>query len=114
MPKKYEIGGITSTGNANFDPRMLNFGIGSVIEIPGDDISKSIKRLWNSGYYENIDITITKAIDNVVFLNVNLEERSRLVAFGFKGTTKNEENEIREKIIIEKPSNRFSFPYLLM
>lgn len=98
VPKKYEIGGITSSGNANFDPRMLNFGVGSVIEIPGDDISKSIKRLWNSGYYENIDITITKVINNVVFLNVYLEERARLVAFGFKGTTKNEENEIREKI----------------
>ena len=97
-PKKYEIGGITSTGNANFDQRMLNFGVGSVIEIPGDDISKSIKRLWNSGYYENIDITITNVIDNKVFLNVYLEERARLVAFGFKGTTKNEENEIREKI----------------
>ncbi len=97
-PKKYEIGGITSSGNANFDQRMLNFGVGSIIEIPGDDISKSIKRLWNSGYYEKIDITITNVIDNKVFLNVNLEERARLVAFGFKGTTKNEENEIREKI----------------
>ena len=81
-PKKYEIGGITSTGNANFDQRMLNFGVGSIIEIPGDDISKSIKRLWNSGYYENIDITITNVIDNKVFLNVYLEERARLVAFG--------------------------------
>lgn len=98
-PKKYEIGGITSTGNANFDPRMLNFGVGSIIEIPGDDISKSIKRLWNSGYYdENLEITITKVVDGIVFLNVHLEERARLVAFGFKGTSKNEENEIREKI----------------
>lgn len=97
-PKKYEIGGITSTGNANFDARMLNFNVGSIIEIPGDEITKSIKRLWGSGYYESIDISITKVVDGVVFLNVNLEERARLVAFAFKGTTKNEENEIREKI----------------
>jgi outer membrane protein insertion porin family len=101
-PKKYEIGGITSSGSANLDQRLLLFSVGDEIEIPGEKISKSIKRLWETGLYENIDISITKISGNVAFLDVFLVERSRLVSFGFKGTSKNEETEIREKINISQ------------
>ena len=99
-PKSYEIGGITSSGSSTFDTRMLLFGVGDVIEIPGDKISKSIKRLWNTGLYEDIDITIEKIVDYVAFLHITLVERDRLVSFGFKGSSKSEETEIREKIKI--------------
>ena len=97
-PKLYEVGGITSTGSANFDQRMLMFGVGDLIEIPGEKISKSIKKLWETGMFEDIDISVTRRLRDVVFLNVHLVERSRLAAFAFTGTKKNEENEIREKI----------------
>ena len=99
-PKSYEIGGITSSGSSTFDTRMLLFGVGDIIEIPGEKISKSIKRLWNTGMYEEIDITIEKAVENVAFLHVSLVERDRLVSFGFKGSSKSEDTEIREKIKI--------------
>lgn len=101
-PKTYEIGGITSTGSANFDQRRLQFSVGDEIEIPGEKISKSIKSLWNTGMYEKIDITITKTVGNVAFLNIHLEERSRLAAFAFSGTKKSEENDLREKINISQ------------
>lgn len=101
-PKKYEVGGITHSGSINLDQRLLYFSVGSIIEIPGDEISKSVKRLWNTGMYEDIDISITRISGDLVFLDIYLVERSRLVAFAFKGTTKNEENEIREKIKISQ------------
>lgn len=97
-PKLYEVGGITSSGASNFDPRMLMFYVGDIIEIPGEKISKSIKKLWETGMYEDIDISITQRLNDIVFLDVHLVERSRLAAFAFTGTKKNEENEIREKI----------------
>ena len=97
-PKAYEIGGITYTGVVNFDMRLLLFRVGDVIEIPGDMISKSIKNIWKSGLYEDIGITLTRVVDNIAFVNVHLTERNRLVAFGFKGTKKNHETDLRDKI----------------
>lgn len=97
-PKSYEVGGITASGTTNFDARLLYFQVGDIIDIPGDEISRSIKRIWSSGLYEDVSIVITKVVDNKVFLEVKLADRSRLVAFGFRGANKSEESDLREKI----------------
>jgi len=97
-PKTYEVGGITYTGTLNFDMRLLLFKVGDVIEIPGEQISKSIKNLWNTGRFEDIEITLTRVVDNVAFINVHVTERNRLVAFGFRGIRKGQENDLRDRI----------------
>jgi len=101
-PKTYEIGGITSSGTASLDQRLLPFHVGDIIEVPGDKISKAIKSLWNTGLYEDVEITATRVQGNLIFLDIRLEDRDRLVAFGFKGTTKSEENDLREKLGISQ------------
>ena len=53
-PVTFEIGGITTSGTGNLDQRMLLFQVGDEIEIPGEKISKTIKKLWSTGLYENI------------------------------------------------------------
>ncbi|MDX9891170.1 MAG: POTRA domain-containing protein [Bacteroidales bacterium] len=100
VPKRYEVGGITTSGSSIFDTRLLLFGIGDLIEVPGDDISRSIKRIWSTGLYEEIDISVTKIVGDLIFFNVHIVERSRLVSFGFKGTRKTEETDLRELIKI--------------
>ena len=101
-PKKYEIGGITSSGTAPLDQRLLSFHVGDVIDIPGEEISKSVKSLWKTGLYDDVEITVTRFTGNIAFLDVRLEDRARLVSFGFKGTTKSEENDLREKLKISQ------------
>lgn len=101
-PIEYEIGGITSSGTAPLDQRLLYFHVGDRIKIPGDEISKSIKSLWKTGLYEDVEITITRTSGDVAFLDVRLEDRARLISFGFKGTTKSEENDLREKLNISQ------------
>ena len=101
-PKIYEIGGITSSGTAPLDQRLLPFHVGDLIEVPGDKISKAVKSLWNTGLYEDVEISATRVQGDLIFLDVRLEDRARLVAFGFKGTTKNEENDLREKLGISQ------------
>ena len=97
-PKTYEIGGITYTGVQNFDTRLLFFKVGDQIEIPGEQISKSIKNIWKAGLYEDVEVTLTKVVDNIAFINIHLTERNRLVAFGFRGIKKNQETELRDRI----------------
>jgi outer membrane protein insertion porin family len=97
-PKTYEVGGITYTGVPHFDMRLLLFKVGDMIEIPGEQIANSIKNIWKSGLYEDVEITLTRVVDYVAFINVHLTERSRLVAFGFRGIKKNQETDLRDKI----------------
>jgi outer membrane protein insertion porin family len=52
-PKNYEIGGITFTGNAQYDQRGLLFNVGDRIDIPSEKITETIKSLWNTGLFEN-------------------------------------------------------------
>ena len=101
-PKEYEVGGITSSGTAPLDPRLLSFHVGDIIKIPGEQISKSVKSLWKTGLYDDVEITVTRINGNVAFLDVRLEDRARLISFGFKGTTKSEENDLREKLNISQ------------
>jgi outer membrane protein insertion porin family len=97
-PKTYEVGGITYTGALNFDTRLLLFKVGDIIDIPGEQISKTIKNIWKSGLYEDVEITLTRVVDNLAFINVHVTERNRLVSFAFRGIKKSQETDLRDRI----------------
>ena len=88
-PKEYELGGITFNGSENLNKNTLinisGLEVGKKIIVPGDNISKAINNLWNQCLFEEIDITIEKIIENIVFLNINLKVHYRLSKFKFKG-----------------------------
>ncbi|MCQ2280746.1 MAG: hypothetical protein MJZ49_08115, partial [Bacteroidales bacterium] len=82
-PQIYEIGGITTSGTGGLDRRFLTFQVGESVEIPGEKISKTLKKLWSTGLYEDIRINVTKVVGNTAFIDIYLEDRSRLAAFAF-------------------------------
>ena len=88
-PKTYEIGGIMVIGADNLNNSTLitisELTIGDKIKIPGDNFSIAITKLWKEGLFSDVNITIDKIVENIVFLNINLEENSRLSKFKFKG-----------------------------
>ena len=88
-PKTYEIGGIMVTGADNLNNNTLisisELTVGDKIKIPGDNFSIAITKLWSEGLFSDVNITIDKIVDDIVFLNINLEENSRLSKFKFKG-----------------------------
>ncbi len=101
-PVTYEVGGITTSGSGALDQRLLLFQVGEQVDIPGDKISNTIKKLWSTGLYENIRISITKTVGNTAFFDIYLEARSRMLAFAFVGAKKNEETDLREKLKISQ------------
>ena len=91
-PKKYEIGGITISGtkylNTNTILSISGLQVGDTINVPGKKISDAIKKLWTQKLFSDVNISVEKKIDNLIFLNINLEENKRLSKFNFVGKIK--------------------------
>jgi outer membrane protein insertion porin family len=105
-PKDYEIGGITISGVQFLDNNILillsGLQVGDVISVPGDEITKAIQNLWNQGLFEEINISITKIQDKLIFLNIHLVERPRLSKYSFSGVKKAEADDLRDELQISR------------
>lgn len=105
-PKEYEIGGITVSGVEHLDQNVLlllsGLSVGDKIAIPGDRISSAVKKLWTQGLFEDIKITATKIVGDIIFLDIHLTERPRLLKFRFLGISKSDADNLREKLEISR------------
>jgi outer membrane protein insertion porin family len=101
-PVDYEIGGITVSGAEYLDKTVLimlaGLNVGEKVTIPGEEITKSLKKLWDQGLFEDLGIYITDIQGELVFLELRLKERPRLTKFSLKGINKTEADNIREKL----------------
>jgi len=105
-PQTYEIGGITVSGIKYLDNNVMimlsGLKIGDKITIPGDDIPKAINKLWDQGLFSNVIISAIGRLENSIFLNIELEERSRLSKFSFHGIKRAAADNIREKLMLTR------------
>jgi outer membrane protein insertion porin family len=79
-PVKYEIGGVEIEGIKYLDEEVLiqlsGLTVGKMVTIPGDDVTKGIKKLYKQGLFSDIKIIATKVVGNKIFLKIFLQERS--------------------------------------
>jgi outer membrane protein insertion porin family len=105
-PKEYEIGGVTISGVKYLDQNVLLYltglEIGKTITIPGDEITDAIKKLWDQGLFSDVEVSLSKVIDNRAFIDIYLVERARLSRFSFIGIKKSEADDIRDLIKLVK------------
>ncbi|GAA4366623.1 outer membrane protein assembly factor BamA [Hymenobacter saemangeumensis] len=103
-PKRYELGGITVSGARHLDPSTLinltGLRVGDAITIPGEEIGKSIRKLWAQGILGDVSVTIARIEGNKIFLDYNLKERPRLSKFTFSGIRKGQAEELTKKITL--------------
>lgn len=102
-PKTYEIGGVEVTGVADhYDPETLiqlaGLTVGSEIKIPGDEITRAIRRLYGNGLFSDVGIAVDKIVGTKVYLILHLQERQKLSKINYIGLKKSEGNKIKEKI----------------
>lgn len=102
-PREYELAGITVSGAKYLDQDLLlavtNLTVGQKITMPNDEhISKAIRALWKQELFSNVDIRITKFIDDKIFLNIVVEERPRLSRFNFRNIKTSEAKELKNKL----------------
>ncbi|MEM7036632.1 MAG: POTRA domain-containing protein, partial [Bacteroidota bacterium] len=101
-PKVYKIAGFSVEGceytSKNSVILHTGLSIGDEVSIPGPEISQAIKGLWDQKVFADIDIEVDNIIDDKVFLLIKVEERPRISSFSFKGVTKSQADDLREKL----------------
>ncbi|MCB2207802.1 MAG: BamA/TamA family outer membrane protein [Bacteroidetes bacterium] len=105
-PIDYLIGDIEVEGIKYLDKNVIimlsQLEVGDRVKIPGEKITKAIRKLWDQGLFDNISITATKFEAGKVYLKIYLQERPRLSKFSFDGIRKSEADDIREKINLSR------------
>lgn len=101
-PEMYEIGAIRIVGADNFDHdailRIAGLQQGDRITIPGDDVTRAIKNLWDEKMFSDVQLKIEQFSGNIVYLVLQLQPRGKLSRFKFEGVKKKEADKIREEI----------------
>ena len=105
-PKDYYLGGVTVSGVKYLDGNVLimlsGLTVGEQMKIPGDKITAAVRKLWDQGLFEDIQVSVSKVVDNQVFLDLRLKERPRLSKFQFNGVKKSDADDLRQKIRLVK------------
>ncbi|MDW5287355.1 outer membrane protein assembly factor BamA [Formosa sp. PL04] len=98
--EKYTIAEITVSGSSSFSEQTIvtysGLRKGSIILIPGEEISEAIKKLWKSGLFSDIEIYIKDVHDNVASLEIHLYDLPTLDNLKITGVKKSKFDEIIE------------------
>jgi outer membrane protein insertion porin family len=101
-PNEYTIDSIAITGIQFLDARVLSsmsgFDKGAKVKIPGDDISKLIKKYWEYGLFDDVQISFTKLDGDKIILHIWLKERPRLSQLTIEGVKKGDREDLVEKV----------------
>ncbi|MGB1248094.1 MAG: BamA/OMP85 family outer membrane protein, partial [Chitinophagales bacterium] len=107
-PQDYEIGGIQIEGTEHLDKKVLisisGLRVGDIISLPGDDIAKAIKNLWNQKLFTDVSVEVENTIGSVVFLVIKLEELPRLSRYSIDGVKNGDVDDLRKKLNLRSGS----------
>lgn len=107
-PKEYEIGGISVSGVKYLNQTVLvnlsGLQVGQKITVPGDDITHALNKLWKHGLFGDVQIYVTKIVDDKIYLDIYLKERPRLSKVEFSGISKSQGDDLRDEIKLTRGS----------
>lgn len=101
LPKEYEIGGISIKGADRLDEDLIilysGLTVGEKITIPGDKISEAVDKMWKQGYFEDIQLSVTKIEGRTIYLEFDFKTKPAMRYFTFTGAG-GDGDKLREKI----------------
>jgi len=104
--KSYILGGITVKGNQQFSDQSITvfseLVVGQSIKIPGDKLTASIKKLWNSKLFSNVDVYVVKIDGNTIYLEFEVQELSKLSSVTFEGVKKGKISDLQKETEFQK------------
>ena len=88
----YIIDTITVAGLKNFSDRTVvtysGLREGQSIQVPGEEITSILKKLWNLELFSNVDLYVTGVNNGKIKLEINVEELPTLLNFKINGVKK--------------------------
>lgn len=104
--RSFEIADITVTGADSYEDFVLigfsGLAIGDKVEIPGEQISKAVRRFWKQGLFSEVRIVATKMTDTKVWLEIQLKQRPRISELEYRGMKKSEREDLEVKVGMAK------------
>ncbi len=96
--KKYTLAEVTVAGNTTFSEQTIitysGLRKGDEITIPGEDIGKAIKKLWNSKLFSDIEVYVLKVEGDVVYLQIKLADLPQLNELKINGIRKGKKESV--------------------
>jgi outer membrane protein insertion porin family len=95
-PRDYKIGGVhlvNSILDEDAIAVLADLTKNKTIKIPGEDIPKAIKKLWDSKYFSFIAIDADKVEGDYIFLSIRVKDRQRLGGYKSGGGMRKKEFE---------------------
>ena len=107
IPKEYTIAEISITGIRYLDTAIVasisGLQVGDKFMHPGNDIfAKAIANLWRQKLFSNVQIFITKIVEDKVSIEISVQERPKLGNFKFVGVKKSDQEELQGKMALAK------------
>ena len=105
-PAQYYIGGITVDGVKSYDDYVLiglsGLSKGQRITLPGEEISKAIRRYWKHGLFSNASISVDSLVGDSAYLHIQLAVRPRISQINYNGVKKSEREDLETKLGLVK------------
>ncbi len=91
-PGKYILGGVTVSGKISYNENtVVNFtGLekGQYINVPGEEISAAIKKLWRLNLFSDVNFYVNDIRNDSIFLDLNIIELPKLSDVKMQGVKK--------------------------
>lgn len=101
-PQTYRIAGLTVLGAEYIDVQAIKLfsalQIGNSITIPGEDVSRAIRNLWDQDLFSDIQIEVAELRGEDVYLVIIIKELPRLTRYSVYGVGRAEKETVREAI----------------
>ena len=98
----WEIGAVEISGAKYSDPNAIRtiagLKAGEKIQIPGPKINKAIRGLMNLKLFANVEIIREKTIGEIIFLNIRVTERPRLLGWSYTGIKKSYHEDLNKEV----------------
>ncbi len=104
--KEYTIEDIQVVGAEGYDKTVLigysRLKVGDKIKIPGDQITKAVKKFWKQGLFSDAKIYADKIVGDKVWLKIELQQRDRVSEINITGVKEKKKEDILGAIELKK------------
>lgn len=105
-PKEYVIEEINVVGADRYDKSVIigysRLKVGDKVKIPGEKITKAVKKFWKQGLFSDVKIYADKVVDDKVWLTIALQQRDRISEINVTGVKEKKKEDILGAIELRK------------